>query len=137
MNRPMTVRIGILLLSLALILRTALLLVTLRLSPPEHRMGVAGEAARLLIFGGMVYALARGNNWARIVLAFVYVTGAVLTAFFAFGNRRLGDFANPIGEVTASGALLLLLMGAGVMCLFLPSASAWYHASRRSSLTSA
>ena len=100
-------------------------------------MSVGGEAASLLVYAGIVYALARGNNWARVVFAFLYVTGAILTVFFAFGNRRLGEFGSPLGEVTTPRLALLVLVGVGVAFLFLPSAAPWYHSPRRSSLTSA
>jgi hypothetical protein len=138
MTRPVTVRIGILLLSLALIIRAAALLVLIPQTPRmQDTVSVGGEGASLLIYAGIVYALARGNNWARLLFAFAYVTGAMLTIFFAIGNRGLGEFANPLGEVTMPHLILMVLVGAGVACLFLRSAAVWYHRSRRSSLTSA
>ena len=42
-----------------------------------------------------------------------------------------------LGEVTTPRLALLVLVGVGVACLFLPSAAPWYHSPRRSSLTRA
>ena len=138
MKQPIAVRIGVLLLSLAFVIRAATLLVVI--SHPARTQGtvsVGGEAASLLVYAGVVYALARGNNWARVLFAFLYVSGAVMTVFFAFGNRRLGEFASPLGDVTTPRLALLVFVGVGVACLFMPSAAGWYHSPRRSSLTSA
>jgi hypothetical protein len=138
MNRPVAVRIGILLLSLALIIRAATLLVLiLKTSRIRGTMSVGSEAATLVVLGGVVYAIARGNNWARVVLAFLYVTGIILIIFFAMGNPRLGEFASSLGDVTTLGLVLLVLNGAGLACLFLPSAAPWYHGPARSSPTRA
>ena len=138
MNRPAAVRIGIALLLLALILRAADLVVfILRTSRFEGTTtSAAGAAVSLLGYTAFVYAMAQRRNWARVVFAFLYVMAAILAMFFALVNGRLGEFANPLGDLTAPKLLLLLLVGPAMVCLFLPSAADWYHGRHRSSLIS-
>ena len=129
MRRPVAVRLGISLLVLALVLNAAAVLAT---APQVSRLqgtptSSGGAIASLLFYAALVYAIAQRRNWARLVFGFLFITGTVLAIFFAVLNRRLG-------EVSAPGLAFLLLIGAGVVCLFLPSAAAWYHGSQRSGL---
>jgi hypothetical protein len=139
MNRPVAVRIGIALLVLALIVRAAALVAFI---PQTSRFqgtttSGAGAVVSLLFYAAFVYAMAQRRNWARVVFAFLYVTAAMLTIFFALANGRLSEFANPLGELMGPQLVLLSLVGVAMVCLFLPSAADWYHRRDRSSLTSA
>ncbi len=122
------------LLFLALILRATALFVAI---PHASRVSTAGEAASLLFYAIFVYAMAQRRNWARLVFAFLYVTGVLLAVFFTFVNPRLGEFANPIGELAGAQVVLLVLVGAGMICLFLRAAADWYHSPQRRSQTRA
>jgi len=127
MSPPTTVRIGIWLIGLTLL--TDLLA---SLWPRAHMTGGIGQAATtFLIFGCLLYAIGRRRNWARLVFSFLYIVGV----FFALTMMGRFRAAGPIAAVCTVG--LILVQGAGLVCLFLPSASAWYHPSARSSLTSA
>jgi len=127
MPPPTTVRIGIWLIGLALL--TDLLA---SLWPRAHTTGGIGQAATtFLIFGCLLYAIGRRRNWARLVFSFLYIVGV----FFAL--TMMGRF-RAAGTIAAVFTVcLIVVQGAGLVCLFLPSASAWYHPSARSSLTSA
>ena len=131
MNRPVAVRIGIALLLLALVLRAAVLLVTITQTARQHAspIGAGGDAASLLIYASFVYGIAQRRNWVRLVFAFLVVTGVILGFAFAF-IRGQGELAGP-------QLVVLVLVGAGTAFLFAPSAAAWYHGSVRSSLTRA
>ena len=127
MPPPNTVRIGIWLIGLTLL--TDLIA---SLWPRAHMAGGIGQAATtFLIFGCLVYAIGRRRNWARLVFTFLYIVG-VLLALTMMG--RFGS-AGAMAVVLTVG--LIIVQGAELACLFLPSASAWYHPSGRSSLTSA
>ena len=127
MSPPTTVRIGIWLIGLTLL--TELLA---SLWPRAHMKGGIGQAATtFLIFGCLLYAIGRRRNWARLVFGFLYIVGV----FFALTMMGRFRAAGTIAAVFTVG--LILVQGAGLVCLFLPSASAWYHPSARSSLTSA
>jgi len=127
MPPPTTVRIGIWLIALTLL--TDLLA---SLWPRAHMTGGIGQAATtFLIFGCLLYAIGRRRNWARLVFSFLYIVGV----FFALTMMGRFRAAGTIAAVFTVG--LIVVQGAGLVCLFLPSASAWYHPSARSSLTSA
>ncbi len=127
MPPPNTVRIGIWLIGLTLL--TDLIA---SLWPRAHMAGGIGLAApTFLIFGCLLYAIGRRRNWARLVFTFLYIVG-VLLALTMMG--RFGS-AGAMAVVLTVG--LIIVQGAELACLFLPSASAWYHPSGRSSLTSA
>jgi hypothetical protein len=127
MPPPTTVRIGIWLIGLTLL--TDLLA---SLWPRPHMTGGIGQAATtFLIFGCLLYAIGRRRNWARLVFSFLYIVGV----FFALTMMGRFRAAGTIAAVFTVG--LIVVQGAGLVCLFLPSASAWYHPSARSSLTSA
>jgi hypothetical protein len=83
--------------------------------------GIGAAATSLLIYGTLLYAIARRRNWARLVFAFLYVVSVLLSAGLALHYRTSGATWSPVrlGEIA--------LIGAGLVCLFLPSASAWYH----------
>jgi|SRR5712672_2860379 len=127
MTRPVAVRLGLSLLLLALILNAAAILISARyvsrVDGSTTRSG--GAAASLLLYGALLYAMAQRSNWARLIFAFLYVVGAMLSILFALLTRWMGEGWGP---QLAS----LLLIGAGIVCLFLPSAAAWYHAPGRS-----
>jgi hypothetical protein len=128
MTRPVAVRLGISLLLLALILNAAAVLSG---APRMSRLqgtpvSSGGAIAGLLFYAALLYAIAQRRNWARLLFAFLVVTGTILAIFFAALSRRMG-------EVSPPGLAFLLLIGAGVVCLFLPSASAWYHGGRNGS----
>lgn len=136
MNRPPTVRIGLTLLLLALILRGAVLVVFIpRISsaqgPPP---GVGAAVASLLFYAAFVYAMSQRRNWARLVFAFLYVAVGMV-GFIAALSPQMSMLAlwQPSGPQLA----VLLLVGAGMIFLFLPSAADWYHGRERSSLTRA
>ena len=129
MKAPIVVRIGISLLVLGLVLRAVALFASIpqALRVQGTATGAAGEGVSLLFFAAFVYAMARRRNWARLVFAFLYVTGAILSMFFALLNSRLPELAILRGDVVGPQLALLVLIGAGMVCLFLPSAAAWYH----------
>jgi len=93
--------------------------------------GIGQAATTFLIFGCLLYAIGRRRNWARLVFTFLYIVGV----FFALTMMGRFGSAGAIAVVLTVG--LIIVQGAGLACLFLPSASAWYHSSGRSSLTSA
>ena len=127
MSPPTTVRIGIWLIGLTLL--TDLIA---SLWPRAHMTGGIGQAATtFLIFGCLLYAIGRRRNWARLVFTFLYIVGV----FFALTMMGRFRSAGTIAVVLTVG--LIIVQGAGLACLFLPSAAAWYHPSGRSSLTSA
>ena len=127
MPPPTTVRIGIWLIGLTLL--TDLIA---SLWPQAQMTGGIGQAATtFLIFGCLLYAIGRRRNWARLVFTFLYIVGV----FFALALMGRFRSAGAIAVVLTVG--LIIVQGAGLVCLFLPSASAWYHPSGRSSLTSA
>jgi len=127
MPPPITVRVGIWLIGITLLID-----LVASLWPRAHMTGGVGQAATtFLIFGCLLYAIGRRRNWARLVFAFLYIVGVF------FSLTMMGRFrsAGMIAVVLTMG--LIIVQGAGLACLFLPSASAWYHPSGRSSLTSA
>ena len=101
------------------------------MAPSSHDGGIGQAATTFLIFGCLLYAIGRRRNWARLVFSFLYIVGV----FFALTMMGRFRAAGTIAAVFTVG--LILVQGAGLVCLFLPSASAWYHPSARSSLTSA
>jgi hypothetical protein len=123
MARPVAVRVGLALLLLALILNaTALLMSAGHVSRVEGSpTSSGGAAASLLFYGAFLYAMAQRRNWARLVFAFLFVVGAILSILFTLLNRLVGEGWGP--QVAS-----LFLIGAGLVCLFVPSAAAWYHA---------
>ena len=131
MKRPVAVRIGISLLLLALILRAAALIVTITQTVRHQSTTISagGDAASLLIYAAFVYGMAQRRNWVRLLFAFLAVTSAIMALGFGF----IGGY----GGLGGAQLALVVLVGAGVVCLFSPSAAAWYRGSDRSSLTSA
>jgi hypothetical protein len=127
MSPPITVRVGIWLIGLTLLTN-----LIASLWPRAQMMGGIGQAATtFLIFGCLLYAIGRRRNWARLVFTFLYIVGV----FFALTLMGRFRSAGTIAVLLNMG--LIIVQGAGLACLFLPSAAAWYHPSRRSSLTSA
>jgi len=126
MERPIAVRLGSWLLLVGLLSSLATFL-----WPKPEMSGIGAAATSLLIYGTLLYAITQRRNWARLVFAFLYVVGVLLSAGMAWHYRASGATWSPVrlGEI--------VLIGAGLVCLFLPSASGWYHVSHRSSLTSA
>ena len=140
MDRPKAVRIGVILLLLALLLRAAFLVINISSRSEVTTTGLAGEAVSLLIFAAFIHVIARGRNWARLVFAFLYVTNAVLAFFFGVLRPHLAsaDFADmAVPQISGIQLAWLVLVGAGMICLFFPSAAAWYHGRSGSSLTRA
>ncbi len=127
MPRPTAVRVGLWLVGL-----TLLASFVSYLWPRRHMSGGIGQAATLLlIYGSLLYATARRRNWARLTFTFLYIVSAILSLAMLgrFGPADTAAIILTVGWITVQGA--------GLACLFLPSAAAWYHASDRSSLTSA
>jgi len=87
--------------------------------------GIGQAATTFLIFGCLLYAIGRRRNWARLVFTFLYIVGV----FFALTMMGRFRSAGAIAVVLTVG--LIIVQGAGLACLFLPSASAWYHPSGR------
>ena len=127
LSPPITVRVGIWLIGLTLL--TDLIA---SLWPRADMMGGIGQAATTyLIFGCLLYAIGRRRNWARLLFTFLYIVGV----FFSLTMTGRFRSAGTIAALFTIG--LIIVQGAGLACLFLPSASAWYHPSGRSSLTGA
>src|SRR5207249_7241966 len=124
MPPPNTVRIGIWLIGLTLL--TDLIA---SLWPRAHMAGGIGLAApTFLIFGCLLYAIGRRRNWARLVFMFLYIVG-VFVALTMMGRFRS---AGTIAVVLTMA--LIIVQGAGLTSLLLPSASACYHPSGSSSV---
>ena len=72
--------------------------------------------------GLLLYGIAVGRNWARLAFGFMFVVG--LPWVIVLSIQRAA--AVPPLSI-AVGVVLGTLEGAGVVCLFLPQAAAWYH----------
>lgn len=124
---PIAVRVGIWLIGLTLVAS-----LISYLWPRPHMSGGIGQAATvLLIYGCLLYAAARRRNWARLTFTFLYVVSVILSL------AMLGRFRPTGAAMIVLTVGWIIVQGAGIACLFSPSATAWYHASERSSLTSA
>ena len=92
--------------------------------------GIGQAATVMLIYGSLLYAIARRRNWARLTFTFLYILN-VIFSLVMLGRYQRADIATVVLTLG-----WIVLQGGGVACLFFPSATAWYHAPNRSSLTS-
>ena len=73
------------------------------------------------IYGGLLYAIARRRNWARLIFACLYAIA------LPFSVIAMLHFMHAVTRTVMVSVVLTLLQGAGLVCLFLPQAAAWYH----------
>ncbi len=92
--------------------------------------GIGQAATVMLIYGSLLYAIARRRNWARLTFTFLYILN-VIFSLVMLGRYQRADIAT-----VALTLGWIVLQGGGLACLFFPSATAWYHGPSRSSLTS-
>src|SRR5207247_5246124 len=125
MPRPIAVQLGVSLLLVGLLSSIAGFL-----WPKPEMSGIGAAATSLLIYGTLFFAITRRRNWARLLFAFLYVVGVLLSLCMALHYRTVGASWSPIrlGQVA--------VIGAGLVCVFLPSATACFHTSEPISLTS-
>jgi hypothetical protein len=127
MPPPVTARVGFWLIGLTVVMD---LVASLWPRPGMHPH--IGQAAfTLAIYGGLLYAMAHRRNWARLTFAFLYIVSLAVSIPMMTKHQSV--------EVTTAivAFVLILLQGAGLVCLFLPRAAAWYHLGKGSSVTSA
>ncbi len=117
MPAPTSVRLGISLVGVSLAVDAVL---TLWPGQPDVPGRVGQAATTILIYGCLLYAIARRRNWARLVFAFLYVVAMPFAVMMMLRND-----ANLAG--IAVTICLIALQGAGLVSLFLPTAAAWYH----------
>ena len=117
MPTPSSVRLGIWLIGVGLATDAIL---TLWPGQPYMSGRIGQAATTILIYGCLLYAIARRRNWARLVFAFLYVISLPLNVLF-----MLRSHTTLSGVVITVG--LIALQGAGLVFLFVPDAAAWYH----------
>src|SRR5438309_6501641 len=75
----------------------------------------------ILLFGGLLVAIAYRRNWARITFAFLWVASLPFS-ILAMSRAQQVD----AGRVTISIGLTVL-QAVGLTCLFMPRSADWYH----------
>jgi hypothetical protein len=73
------------------------------------------------IYGGLLYGIARRRNWARLIFASLFAVA------LPFSVLAMTQYARNAPRSIAVSVVLTFLQGTGLVCLFLPSAAAWYH----------
>ena len=73
----------------------------------------------VLLFGGLLFGIARRRNWARLLFALLFV--AALPFSLVAMSRA------PLSRTLVLSMCLAALQAAGLLLLFLPTSSAWYH----------
>lgn len=118
---PRTTRISLWLLSIAL----ALDVITVVWYSGVTGYAFARVAVRLCLFGGLLFAIAYRRNWARLTFAFLFVVGV----FYIVLQMRITHSYAPFDVAVV--VCVAALQVAGLIYLFLPESSAWYHAGGR------
>jgi hypothetical protein len=119
MSPPISVRLGILSQGIGL----AGILLAIALSAPQLPRAVVAAALPILLSAGLLYAMSRGHNLARLFTLFCYSAGL---PFGLYWTLRAGTTTRQF----VPALIWDLFIGAGVACLFSPTASAWYHPQR-------
>jgi hypothetical protein len=124
---PRSVRLGVLLIASAIAINVLAKLWQRSITSRT----IAEVVLMACLFGGLLFAIAYRRNWARLTFAFVWVIAIVFAIVFV---TRPGPLTPVLGAVSIAVAVL---QGIGLVLLFTREASAWYHPSKPSSLTSA
>jgi hypothetical protein len=122
---PRSVRFGVWLMGIALLWRLATLFSSVW-AGPTTATSVGRSVFTLCVYGGLLYAIARRRNWARLTVGALFVIAlpfAVIELLRYAGLHQVNVVSRPI----ATFVLIGILQGAGVVCLFLPASTRWYH----------
>jgi len=93
---------------------------------PITTTSVGGSIFTVCVYGGLLYAIASRRNWARLLVGALFVVAVPFVFIRVFSYTRVHEMSMTSPPV-AVALILGVLQGAGIVCLFLPSASRWYH----------